>query len=311
MKNVLVFIILVLFCSNTFARKSFFDPNVINTEEEFLIEQNKELDKYQKKIDYYSRQNICDDSCKRSLEIVKSNKMRSYRKSKHASILVREELSERLWQCVDELRSEEIFPCFEAEMNYLNNIQSCNEGTSGFSSSNSKSCLLKSKNELESFYSANKICKKNKYLLGTDKMYRLNSYKPYYQAFSESPKRSVKQNAFLKKFYKCVNDQYHAAKKFQFNPEMNDFLVGSKKTKYLNLLNEESNLDYIIQKGEQERKLFHIYPNGLYIIRFYNSLYEDRLTGSEKFIKNIIPKTRFNKDMTDVERAKKHFQRTV
>lgn len=311
MKKISFILIVFLSQSSVFARESFFDPSVVNTEEEFLIEQGKELNKYQKKIDYYSRQNICGDSCKRNLEILKSNKMRSYRKSKHASILVREELSGRLWQCVDELRSEEIFPCFEAEMNYLNNIQSCNERTSGFSSSKSKSCLLKSKNELESIYSTNKICKKNKYLLGTDRMYRLNSYMPYYQAFSESPERSVKQNNFLKKFYKCVNDQYHAAKRFEFNPKINDFLVGSKKTKYLNLLNEESTLDYIIQKGEQERKLFYLYPDGLYIIRFYNSIYEERLTGSEKFIKNMIPKTRFNEFVTDVERAKKHFQRTV
>ena len=314
MKKISFILIVFLSQSSVFSRESFFDPSVVNTEEEFLIEQRKELNRYQKKIEYYSKLNVCNDRCQRNLEITRNMKERTYKKVIHAKILVREELSGRLWKCVDDLRAEKLFPCFESEMNYLNKVESCNNKISGFTSKESKSCLVKIKKELESFYSESKICMQSKYLLGTDVNYRLNRYKPYYNKFIESPSRTNEQNEFLKKFYKCTNEQYHAADRFIFNPEINDFLSGSKKTKYLNLLKENSSVSYLNQAGKVERQLFFYRPSyreGSYLLRFNNSMFEQRLTGKETFIKKMIAGSKYNKNMTDVEAAKLYFQREV
>ena len=48
MKKISFILIVLLSQSSVFSRESFFDPSVVNTEEEFLIEQRKELNRYQK-----------------------------------------------------------------------------------------------------------------------------------------------------------------------------------------------------------------------------------------------------------------------
>ncbi len=311
-KTNLMFIAFVFINFYSFGKESFFPPGMINTEEEFLIEQKKDISHANKRIDFYARSSICDEKCKRNLEVSKFSLENSYKRAYHAKVLVREELSNRLWNCVDEIKSEKLYPCFDAEWTYIKTSRKCGK-LGSFSSKESKSCLLNAKKDLDKKFEESKVCENSNKLIAFDNVHYISGQRPFYVRFSENKELPKTHNDFLKKFYKCTNEKYHEASKFRFNPEISSFLTGSKKRQYLSLLDEYLEKEYFNLQGK-EKKFFYYSPSyrgGNFLINFYNSIFKERLTGKESFIKEMIKDTKFNRSITDIEAAKKYLGRTV
>ncbi|MEE3078381.1 MAG: hypothetical protein VX341_03515 [Bdellovibrionota bacterium] len=291
--------------------------NQITTEEEFLKRRGTDkINKKEKEYEIVKKrcQHSNDFKCNLDLSTAKFFYERSFEKRAHSEVILREELNNRLNQCLSENKQDVLYPCLKAEFKWWTERVRCGQ-LHNYKSSKSKSCITSVDEALNKAYQENKSCNKENYIIKDNiKLGSLSNLFYFYKDSKNWPKEP--QNTYLNKVMKCMMSAYYDKKRFKFNPEDNNFLIGSTKTKYLSLISSDNRII------NSEKLLIRFTPsiNTANFLRFSNTfgynrpnylIFSKKLTGEEKFLKEMIKTTNYNKTLKEDEAAKKYLGRRI